>query len=380
MRRAAFSLLFIVLFPTAWLAAEEPPEMQLILLGTGYPRPDPERAGPATAVVVGDRIFIVDAGRNVMTRFWQTQLPSKDIRAVFLTHLHSDHTSGLPDLFATSWIFGRYAPLEFYGPEGTDKLADALVTYFAEDIRIRRDLTEIHPGAGASINPHIVQEGVVYEDADVRITAFAVDHRPVEPAFGYRFDLLAPGSGDEAGPAAGRPQASSSAFRTSLRKAGQPFRVDNDCSVSHGALAPEANPPSPSFSVTSVSSVVKSPSISDAGSAPPPSPRCILYSVVISGDTRPSENLIKHAKGADILVHEVYLPEHFDDVDSPEVAARLKAYHTSADEVGQVAAAAEVKLLVLTHVIPGDGEKTILERASKHFKGKVVVGKDLMRF
>ncbi len=300
-RTAIFLLVSLFLLPGALLAAEQPPAMQVILLGTGYPRPDPERAGPSTAVVVGNRVFIVDAGRNVMTRFWQTRLPSKNLRGVFLTHLHSDHTAGLPDLFATTWIFGRHAPLELYGPEGTEKLADALADYFAADIHIRRDLTEMRPAEGATINAHIVQEGVVYEDADVRITAFAVDHRPVSPAFGYLFDLL--------------------------NREGKS-----------------------------------------------------VHSVVISGDTRPSENLIKHAKGVDLLIHEVYLPEHFDDVDPPEVAARLKAYHTSADEVGQIAAVAGVKLLVLTHVIPGDGEQTILERAAKYFKGKIVVGKDLMRF
>ena len=102
--------------------------------------------------------------------------------------------------------------------------------------------------------------------------------------------------------------------------------------------------------------------------------------IVVSGDTRPSDNLIRHAKGADVLVHEAYLPEHFDRVDTPEVAARLKAYHTSAEEAGQVAAAAGVKLLVLTHLIPGDADATFLERASRHFTGKIVVGRDRMRF
>lgn len=270
-------------------------EMQVILLGTGYPRPDPERAGPSTAVVVGEKLFVVDAGRGVVMRLAVTGLPLKNLHAVFLTHLHSDHTSGLPDLFATSWIFGRYAPLELYGPEGTRELADAVVKFFAADIATRRDKTEMHPGAGATVNPHILREGVVYEDRDVRITAFLVDHSPVEPAFGFRFD-------------------------------------------SKGK------------------------------------------SVVISGDTRPSENLIRHAKGADILIHEAYLPEHFDRVDKPEVAARLKHYHTSAEEAGQVAARAGVKMLVLTHLIPEDAEKTFLERAGKFFKGKIVVGRDLMRF
>jgi len=277
------------------LAAAPDEPMQVILLGTGYPRPDPERAGPSTAVVVNGKVFIVDAGRGVVQRLAATEFPLRAIRAVFLTHLHSDHTAGLPDLFNTSWIFGRHTPLELFGPRGTRAMARALERYFAEDIRIRRDLTEMHPGAGATIRTREISEGVVYEDSDVRVTAFLVDHPPVKPAFGYRFD-------------------------------------------SRGK------------------------------------------SVVISGDTRPSENLVRHAKGADILIHEAYLPEHFDRVDWPEVAARLKHYHTSAEEAGQVATAAGVKKLVLTHLIPGNADNVFLERARKHFSGEIVVGRDLMRF
>lgn len=274
---------------------QSPPKVEVILLGTGFPRPDAEHAGPSTAVVVGEKLFVVDAGRGVVMRLAATGIPLKGLRAVLLTHLHSDHTAGLPDLFNTSWIFGRSAPLELYGPRGTKDLSDGLLRFFRQDIHIRRDLTEMHPGTGATIRTHTVREGVIYDDSDVRITAFAVDHRPVEPAFGYRFD------------AGGK-------------------------------------------------------------------------SIVISGDTRPNENLIRHARDADILVHEAYLPEHFNRVDTPEVAARLKRYHTSAEEAGQVAQQAGVKLLVLTHLIPANAEQTFLERARKHFPGKIVVGHDLMRF
>jgi len=268
----------------------------VVLLGTGFPRPDPARASASTAIVAGDKWFVVDAGRGATMRIAGTDLKYANLKAVFLTHLHSDHTAGLPDLFDTSWQFGRKtAPLELYGPPGTKRLSSAMLQFFAEDIHWRRDLLEKHPGAGATIRTHIVREGVVYDDGGVRVTAFAVDHKPVPYAFGYKFE-----SGGE--------------------------------------------------------------------------------TVVISGDTRPTPNLIRYAKGADVLVLEAYLPEFFDKVDTPEVAARLKSYHTSADEAGEIAAAAGVKTLVLTHLIPGDADETFRERAARKFKGKIVVGRDLLRF
>lgn len=269
--------------------------LELILLGTGYPRPDPNRAGPSTAIVYGGKWFVVDAGRGTTMRIAGTDLQYANLRAVFLTHLHSDHTAGLPDLFNTSWQFGRKTvPLELYGPKGTKRLADAMLDFFAEDIHLRRDVLEKHPAAGATIRTHIVRESVVYDDGEVKVTAFTVDHKPVERAFGYRFD------------AGGK-------------------------------------------------------------------------TIVVSGDTRPTENLVRFAKGADVLVLEAYLPEHFDKVDTPEVAARLKSYHTSAEEAGRIAAKAGVNTLVLTHLIPANADETFRERAAKHFKGEIVVGRDLLR-
>ncbi len=268
-------------------------ELAVILLGTGYPRPDADHAGPSTAVVAGDKWFLVDAGRGTTMRIAGTSLKYEAMRGVFITHLHSDHTAGLPDLFITSWQFGRKdTPLQLYGPAGIKRLSDAMLQFFGYDIHIRRDLVEHHPAAGATIRTHTIGEGVVYDDGDVRVTAFEVEHPPVKPAFGYRFD-----SGG--------------------------------------------------------------------------------HSVVISGDTRPSANLIRKAKDADVLVHEAYLPEHFERADTPEVAARLKAYHTTAEEAGQVATAAGVKTLVLTHLVPAGAEKTFAERAAKTFHGKIIVGVEL---
>jgi ribonuclease Z len=267
--------------------------LALILLGTGYPRPDANHAGPATAVIAGEKWFLIDAGRGTTMRVAGTSLQYENMRAVFITHLHSDHTAGLPDVFISSWQFGRKTtPLQLYGPTGIKTLADAMLQFFAYDIHIRRDLVEHHPAAGATIRSHTVRQGVVYDDGDVRVTAFQVEHPPVKPAFGYRFD-----SGG--------------------------------------------------------------------------------HSIVISGDTRPNSNLIQFAKGADILVQEAYLPEHFDKVDSAEVAARLKAYHTSAEEAGEIATQAGVKTLVLTHLVPAGADATFAERAAKTFRGRIIVGGEL---
>src|SRR5579864_7411063 len=191
--RIVFAIFFVALCIARFTSAQNPPDpskMYAVLLGTGFPRPDAERAGPSTAIVIGEKVFLIDAGRGVTMRLAAAKLAPKNIRAVFLTHLHSDHIDGLPDVFHTTWQFGRTSAFELYGPTGTQDLVDGMMKFYAADIHIRRDLTEKLPSAGATINLHTVREGIVYEDEDVRVTAFLVDHAPVEPAFGYRFDQL----------------------------------------------------------------------------------------------------------------------------------------------------------------------------------------------
>jgi ribonuclease Z len=169
--------------------AQQASDMQLILLGTGYPYPSPERAGPSCAIVVGGKLFIVDAGRNVVTRLAAIGNPWGVVEAVFLTHLHSDHIDGLPDLFHCAWEFGKGTPFQLYGPKGTQTVADGMLQFYGPDIVIRRDLTERLSPEGATINVHEIKEGVVYEKPGlIKVTAFLVEHPPVEPAFGYRFD------------------------------------------------------------------------------------------------------------------------------------------------------------------------------------------------
>lgn len=293
MRRYLWMVVGMAMIGLGSYGTEQPsaPVMQLLMLGTGYPYPDPERAGPSCAVIVGKKLFIVDAGRGAVMRLAAIGNPWGSIEAVFLTHLHSDHIDGLPDIFHCAWEFGKGAPFPLYGPKGTKGIADGILQFYAPDIRVRRDLTEKLPPEGAKIDVHEIMEGVVYEKpGEVKVTAFLVDHRPVEPAFGYRFD-------------AGK------------------------------------------------------------------------QSIVISGDTRPTPNLIRHAEGADILVHEAYV----GGSSTPDAGWSIRDYHSSATEAGEAAAKAKVKILVLTHLIPARAkEEDFFNEARKAFSGKIIVGRDLM--
>lgn len=154
------------------------------------PFPNSKAQGPATAVVVGKRIFLFDAGPGVERQLEAAGLPVRGgpITALFLTHLHSDHTLGYPDLIFTSWVMGRRDPLRVYGPPGTRRMTEHLLAAWDEDIRIREDGLEHGIQGGYRVDVHEIEGGVVYDSAGVRIRAIPVLHGSWKWAFGYRID------------------------------------------------------------------------------------------------------------------------------------------------------------------------------------------------
>jgi ribonuclease BN (tRNA processing enzyme) len=170
-------------------------ETKLVVLGTGTPNADPERSGPALAVLRGERSYLVDAGPGIVRRAAAAashrQLPAldaKNLRVLFLTHLHSDHTIGLPDVILSGWTLERDVPLQLYGPPGTKAMVEHLLAAYAEDIRNRLDGAEPANLDGWKVEVTEIAPGVVFDDGNVRVTAFAVPHGDWDVAFGYRFD------------------------------------------------------------------------------------------------------------------------------------------------------------------------------------------------
>lgn len=167
-------------------------EFRVTLLGTGTPVPSAERFGYSTLVEAGSQKLIFDFGRGLTIRLAQLQIPFGTINAHFLTHFHSDHLVGLPDLWLTGWLRPPYGhrdkPFEIYGPPGVAKLTKGLTEAFSRDIEIRSE-DEHDPVEGIAFDPHEAQPGVVYEADGVKVTAFANDHgRLVTPSYGYTIE------------------------------------------------------------------------------------------------------------------------------------------------------------------------------------------------
>ena len=266
----------------------------IITLGTGTPRPLPDVMGPATAVVVGRRVFLFDAGTGVERRLAAAHLPVNGVDALFLTHLHSDHILGLGDLVFTSWIFGRDRPFPVYGPTGTKAMLEHLYQAFAVDIEAR----EIDYGVagGYRVNAREIAPGLVYDSGGVRVTAFRVEHGRLQ-AFGYRIDTP-------------------------------------------------------------------------------------TKSIVISGDTRPSETLIRMATGVDVLIHEVIPSVQVQLGNRPNVdwAKYIAEHHTTSTQLGEVAALAKPKLLIVSHNTRREPAAEILANIRRAYNGRVVIAEDLQRF
>jgi ribonuclease Z len=168
---------------------------QLVVLGTGTPVPIPDRSGPAVAVVVNGSAYLVDFGPGVVRRAAAAYrdkhieaLRPANLKIAFCTHLHSDHTAGLSDLFLTPAVIGRDAPLELYGPPGLQNMARHIEAAYAKDIDLRIHGLERGNSAAYKMNVHEIKPGVVYKDANVTVTAFTVPHGTWDYSYGYRFD------------------------------------------------------------------------------------------------------------------------------------------------------------------------------------------------
>ncbi len=168
-------------------------DFRVTLLGTGVPIPSPDRFGPCTLVEAGDQKFLIDAGRGATIRLYQLKIPIGRIDVQFLTHYHSDHTSGVPDVWLTGWLeshFGtRKTPYRVIGPTGARMLMDNLQRAYALDIKIRIEDEKLPLSGIATEVTEFDRDGVVFEKSGVKVIAFEVDHGDViKPCYGYRFE------------------------------------------------------------------------------------------------------------------------------------------------------------------------------------------------
>ena len=169
---------------------------QLVILGSGTPNPNPERGGSAYAVIVDNTPYLVDFGPGAIRSFaslmpaWGGGMKEMDVTKIehaFLTHIHSDHTTGLSDLLLTPWIMGRENKLNLYGPKGLEKMAGSLLDAYADDIDYRVNGTQPSNGTGYQFNFTGLADGVVFQDRNLKVEAFKVNHGDFEDAYGFRF-------------------------------------------------------------------------------------------------------------------------------------------------------------------------------------------------
>ena len=183
-------LLLMLMAPSLYGATK------LIVLGSGTPNPDPNRAGSAYAVVVNETPYLIDFGPGVIRRAaslsppWGGKIEAmtvKNFEHAFLTHIHSDHSAGLADLLLTPWIMGRDKKLNLYGPKGLEQMASSTLEAFEDDINYRIYGTQPSNKIGYKFNFYLLNEGLIYEDENVSVEAFTVPHGSFDDAYGFRF-------------------------------------------------------------------------------------------------------------------------------------------------------------------------------------------------
>lgn len=195
--RKLFLIILASLSSAGLRAQGAPPTVrtQVVILGTGTPIPNPDRSGPSVAVVVNNSAYLVDFGPGVVRRAAAAArdkhidaLRPAHLKIAFATHLHSDHTAGLADLYLTPAVIGRGAPLELYGPPGLAGMANHIKAAYRKDIALRIHGLEHGNPVAYQLNVHEVKPGVVFKDANVTVTAFTVRHGSWDYSYGYRFD------------------------------------------------------------------------------------------------------------------------------------------------------------------------------------------------
>jgi ribonuclease BN (tRNA processing enzyme) len=194
LRRTLLGALPLALAAPALAQNAPPRSLKLVMLGTGTPNAEPDRSGPALAIMKGEHSYLFDAGPGIVRRATAAvqrhqlaalQPPNLDI--VFLTHLHSDHTVGLPDLMFTPWVLERTAPLRVFGPPGTARMTRLLQEAYSEDVHVRiSGLEPANTTGWRALATEIPHAGLAFENSDVRIEAIPVRHGSWRHAYGYR--------------------------------------------------------------------------------------------------------------------------------------------------------------------------------------------------
>ena len=177
-------------------AMSQPPEsmeydgLRAFMCGTASPLPARDRAQACVAVLAGDQIYLVDAGTGSAATAQRGRLPLNYLKGVLLTHFHSDHISGIGDFNLASWVAGRPERLEVVGPLGVEKVVDGINNMYAHDrvYRVAHHGSDLLSPDLGLLQARAIAPGVILDEDGLQITAFVVDHSPVDPAVGYRFD------------------------------------------------------------------------------------------------------------------------------------------------------------------------------------------------